>query len=131
LHNYDETVRHLAFLICGFQSTFTDLSYRSNGLDRYPEDSSRDSIAHLKSDLGKFRVPTLRNIELTGPYMHDGRFNDLSQVLAHYNSGVKNTANLDPELHLLTTSGFSNLNLTYCCAICSGCTAVRLLNNFN
>lgn len=84
---------------CHKEPLFTDLSYRSNGLDRYPEDSGRDSITHIKTDHGKFRIPTLRNIELTSPYMHDGRFDDLKQVLEHYNSGVKNTANLDPELH--------------------------------
>lgn len=84
---------------CHKEPLFTDLSYRSNGLDLHPEDSGRDSITHLKTDHGKFRVPSLRNIEITGPYMHDGRFDDLKQVLEHYNSGVKNTANLDADLH--------------------------------
>jgi cytochrome c peroxidase len=84
---------------CHKEPLFTDLSYRSNGLDVIPDDIGRDSITHVASDKGKFRVPSLRNIELTSPYMHDGRFTTLEQVLEHYNSGVKNTSNLDPILH--------------------------------
>ena len=84
---------------CHKEPLFADLSYRSNGLDVKPDDIGRDSITHLESDRGKFRVPSLRNIELTSPYMHDGRFTSLKEVLAHYTSGVKNTSNLDPLLH--------------------------------
>lgn len=47
---------------------------------------------------GAFKIPTLRNIALTGPYMHDARFNTLMQVIEHYNSGVKNHPNLSPLL---------------------------------
>ncbi|WP_419802836.1 cytochrome-c peroxidase [Mucilaginibacter sp.] len=83
---------------CHKEPLFTDFSYRSNGLDLKPDDMGRDSITHLEADRGKFRVPSLRNIELTSPYMHDGRFDNLKQVLEHYNSGVKHHANLDPEL---------------------------------
>ncbi len=83
---------------CHTEPLFTDLSYRSNGLDVVPDDAGRDSITHNIADRGKFRVPSLRNIELTGPYMHDGRFATLTQVLQHYNSGVKHFYNLDPEL---------------------------------
>jgi cytochrome c peroxidase len=85
--------------VCHKEPLFTDLSYRSNGLDKYPEDSGRDSITHMEADRGKFRVPSLRNVELTSPYMHDGRFATLKQVLEHYNAGVQNSSNLDPELH--------------------------------
>ena len=84
---------------CHQEPLFTDLAYRSNGLDLKSDDIGRDSITHLETDRGKFRVPSLRNIELTSPYMHDGRFETLKEVLAHYNSGVKPTANLDPLLH--------------------------------
>jgi cytochrome c peroxidase len=84
---------------CNTEPLFTDLTYRSNGLDLVPENNGRDSITHLQHDRGKFRVPSLRNIELTGPYMHDGRFETLNEVLQHYNSGVKGNANLDPILH--------------------------------
>ena len=46
------------------------------------------------SDLGKFKASSLRNIALTGPYMHDGRFKTLPQVIEHYSSGVQPHANL-------------------------------------
>lgn len=84
---------------CHKEPLFTDLTYRSNGLDLKPEDIGRDSITHQEADRGKFRVPSLRNIELTGPYMHDGRFETLKEVLAHYNNGVKAHPNLDAALH--------------------------------
>lgn len=50
------------------------------------------------ADVGRFKVPSLRNIELTGPYMHDGRFHTLDQVIEHYNWSVKPHPNLDPRL---------------------------------
>jgi len=80
---------------CHKEPFFTDETFRNNGLDLVSEDRGRDSITHKKTDLGKFRVPSLRNVEKTAPYMHDGRFNTLEQVLAHYNSGMKNAVNLD------------------------------------
>lgn len=83
---------------CHKEPLFTDRSYRSNGLDVNPDDIGRDSITHRETDRGKFRVPSLRNVEISSPYMHDGRFDNLKQVLEHYNSGVKHMANLDPEL---------------------------------
>ena len=51
-------------------------------------------------DEGKFKVPSLRNISLTAPYMHDGRFTTLEEVIEHYNSGVKSSATLDPDMHV-------------------------------
>ncbi|GAA4307688.1 cytochrome c peroxidase [Mucilaginibacter gynuensis] len=95
--------------VCHKEPLFTDLSYRSNGLDLYSEDRGRDSITQNEADRGKFRVPTLRNIEVTMPYMHDGRFNTLKRVLEHYNSGVKNNPNLDAELK---KNGVSGIPLT-------------------
>ncbi|WP_225872522.1 cytochrome-c peroxidase [Pedobacter polaris] len=83
---------------CHAGSLFTDLSYKSNGLDLTSIDEGRKTITGLASDLGKFRVPTLRNIELSSPYMHDGRFNSLEKVLEHYNTGVKHATNLDATL---------------------------------
>jgi cytochrome c peroxidase len=81
---------------CHTEPLFTDLSYRNNGLEETSVDIGRDSMTHQQGDRGKFRVPSLRNIEITGPYMHDGRFYSLKEVLQHYNSGIKNHANLDP-----------------------------------
>ncbi|CAL2084046.1 cytochrome-c peroxidase [Tenacibaculum sp. 190524A05c] len=59
---------------------------------------------------GRFKVPSLRNIELTAPYMHDGRFANLGQVIEHYNSGVQNSPNLDNRLR--QGNNVRRLNLT-------------------
>lgn len=83
---------------CHAEPFFTDFSYRNNGLDLVSADEGRAHITGLQADFGKFRIPTLRNIEFTGPYMHDGRFYSLDEVLEHYNSGVKAAQNLDPLL---------------------------------
>ncbi|WP_276346362.1 cytochrome c peroxidase [Daejeonella sp. JGW-45] len=83
---------------CHSEPLFTDLSYRSNGLDQDPKENGREKISRQASDQGKFKVPSLRNVELTRPYMHDGRFFSLEDVLEHYNSGVMDHINLDPEL---------------------------------
>jgi cytochrome c peroxidase len=83
---------------CHAEPFFTDFSYRSNGLDLVSTDEGRSHITGVASDFGKFRVPTLRNIEYTSPYMHDGRFYSLDEVLEHYNSGVKASSNLDVQL---------------------------------
>ncbi|WP_207428743.1 cytochrome-c peroxidase [Pedobacter sp. SYSU D00535] len=83
---------------CHTEPLFSDFSYRSNGLDLNPLDRGRDSITNSSADRGTFRVPSLRNIEVSRPYMHDGRFFFLEDVLEHYNSGVKAHRNLDPSL---------------------------------
>lgn len=83
---------------CHSEPFFTDFSYRSNGLDLESADEGRSHITGVNTDFGTFRVPTLRNIEYTGPYMHDGRFYSLDEVLEHYNSGVKASKNLDAQL---------------------------------
>ncbi|MGF2411220.1 MAG: cytochrome-c peroxidase [Ferruginibacter sp.] len=80
---------------CHSEPLFTDLSFRNNGLDAVSEDPGRDTITGMEADKGKFRVPSLRNIELTAPYMHDGRFEYLDQVLNHYTTSVKKNPALD------------------------------------
>lgn len=76
----------------------TDFSYRNNGLDAVFSDEGRKIITNNPDDLGKFRVPSLRNVALTAPYMHDGRFSNLNQVLNHYVQGIQNSETLDPSL---------------------------------
>ncbi|WP_316803436.1 cytochrome-c peroxidase [Pedobacter nototheniae] len=83
---------------CHKEPFFTDFDYKSNGLDVTSIDEGRAHITGVDSDRGKFRVPTLRNVEYTSPYMHDGRFYSLDEVLEHYNSGIKASENLDPLL---------------------------------
>jgi cytochrome c peroxidase len=77
---------------------FTNYSYKNNGIDSVFTDLGRAGITLDPSDNGKFKVPTLRNIELTYPYMHDGRFWSLSQVIDHYTSGIKHSATLATQL---------------------------------
>ncbi len=68
----------------------------NNGLDIDPTDKGRELITKKETDRGKFRAPSLRNIALTAPYMHDGRFQTLEQVLDHYIDGIQPSATLDP-----------------------------------
>jgi cytochrome c peroxidase len=71
----------------------------NNGLDLTFADPGRGGVTGLPADNGKFVAPTLRNITLTAPYMHDGRFTTLEQVLDHYSDHVQmNSPNLDPNL---------------------------------
>lgn len=86
---------------CHTEPLFTDLSFRNNGLDSVFADQGRAMITFDAADEGKFKVPSLRNIEVTFPYMHDGSVKTLDKVLEHYNTGIKNSPTVDP----LLTSG--------------------------
>jgi len=82
---------------CHSYPLFTSNKFHNNGLD--PEDSmdnGRFNITNDPNDKGKFKSPTLRNIELTAPYMHDGRFATLEEVVEHYNFGGHNSSTIDP-----------------------------------
>jgi cytochrome c peroxidase len=84
---------------CHSGELFTDQSYRNNGLAVYTiEDTGRARITQNEKDNYKFKVPSLRNVELTAPYMHDGRFYTLEAVLRHYNESVLDVPILDPSL---------------------------------
>jgi cytochrome c peroxidase len=85
---------------CHVEPMFTDFSYRNNGLpiNEYLRDYGRMKITNKKEDSLKFKVPSLRNIYETYPYMHDGRFWNLSQVLEHYSTGIQVSNTLDPLL---------------------------------
>lgn len=74
---------------CHNEFNFTDNSFKNNGLYLQYADSGRARITLLPSDVGKFKVPSLRNIAMTAPYMHDGSIVTLSAVIEHYNSGGK------------------------------------------
>lgn len=67
----------------------------NNGLDAVYEDHGVGGITGFTGDVGKFKVPFLRNVELTAPYMHDGRFTTLEEVVEHYSTGIKLSDNLD------------------------------------
>ncbi|MEO6183834.1 MAG: cytochrome c peroxidase, partial [Verrucomicrobiota bacterium] len=77
----------------------------NNGLEFPFVDTGLGGITGLTNDNGKFKVPSLRNIELTAPYMHDGRFATLEEVVEFYNSGVVGNPNLSPPLRVPTPPG--------------------------
>jgi len=79
-------------------STFSDFEFRNTGLDSLPVDEGRYLITLNSNDRGKFKTPSLRNVELTAPFMHDGRFQTLLECVQHYNTGFRYSANLDPNL---------------------------------
>lgn len=85
---------------------------RNNGLDLVYTDNGVGKITGRAIDNGKFKSPSLRNVMLTAPYMHDGRFQTIEQVLEHYSSGIKNHPNLDNRLKDTTTGVAKPLNLT-------------------
>lgn len=77
---------------------FQSQGFANNGLDSTFSDLGRAKVTGKASDIGKFAVPSLRNVALTAPYMHDGRFQTLDEVVEHYCTGVKRSATLDPNL---------------------------------
>lgn len=82
---------------CHVEPLFTDYSFQNNGLN-ITEDIGRERISQNNADKYKFKVPTLRNVLYTAPYMHDGRFMDIDEVLQHYISGIEQSATLAPSL---------------------------------
>lgn len=98
-----QTVDHPGCSHCHFDPLFSDNNYRNNGLDSVAtledfEDPGRGAVTNNRYDLGKFRVPTLRNIELTAPYMHDGRFATLEEVIDSYGRGGHGVENEDTNI---------------------------------
>jgi len=82
---------------CHKEPLFTDESFRNNGIGIGGiDDKGRYEITASEADQYKFKVPSLRNLRYSAPYMHDGRFLTLAGVLEHYNAEVKDTPNLDP-----------------------------------
>jgi cytochrome c peroxidase len=77
---------------------FQSQAFANNGLDAAFADIGREKVTGKASDRGKFAVPSLRNVALTAPYMHDGRFQTLPEVVEHYATGVVRSATLDPNL---------------------------------
>ncbi len=76
---------------------FSDHQFHNNGLAP-TADTGRIRFTKLESDRGKFATPSLRNVALTAPYMHDGRFATLDEVVEHYSTGMQRTPTLDPNL---------------------------------
>ena len=91
---------------CHAGEQFTDFAYHNNGLDTAFADDherlawGRARITNLPGDVGKYKTPTLRNVALTAPYMHDGRLPTLDAVLDHYHDHVLDSPTLDPAVRM-------------------------------
>jgi cytochrome c peroxidase len=85
---------------CHGGSNFENDRYMNNGLDSDATmtDMGRENVTQNPADRGKFKVPSLRNIAVTQPYMHDGRFQTLEEVIDHYNTGIQESSSVDPAI---------------------------------
>ncbi len=98
-----EEVPHSECAHCHADPLFTNLDFTNNGIDQVSglqefKDAGRGAVSRNIYDNGTFRVPTLRNIALTAPYMHDGRFATLEEVIDHYVRGGHYSENLNPNI---------------------------------
>ncbi len=88
---------------------WTDNEFHNNGLDETFIDLGLGAVSGYSNDNGKFRSPSLRNLAFTAPYMHDGRFATLEEVINHYSEGLKNSPTVDPLMKKINQGG---VNLT-------------------
>lgn len=92
---------------CHGGGNFDNNLYQNNGLDSTPNmaDIGREKVSGKVEDRAKFKTSSLRNIALTPPYMHDGRFQTLEEVVDHYNEGLRDSPSLDPALRATMGKG--------------------------
>lgn len=90
---------------CHAGELFTDHSFHNNGLDVLFVDTADEQLRQGRyrisfdlTDLGRYKTPSLRNVAITAPYMHDGRFSTLAEVLEHYRNGVRYSNTLSDRL---------------------------------
>jgi len=95
---------------CHSGFNFENDRFMNNGLDASFKDAGRFKFTGKSEDEGKFKVVSLRNIALTPPYMHDGRFKTLLEVVEHYNSGLQKSATIDPALEQTRGTGLRLTN---------------------
>lgn len=84
---------------------WTDNGFHDTGLDLSPTDLGLGGVTGNSADNGKFKTPTLRNLVFTAPYMHDGRFATLGDVIDFYSTGIKTSPNLDPNYYRANQGG--------------------------
>jgi cytochrome c peroxidase len=96
---------------CHTEPLFTDYSFRNNGFDIVtPKDKGRFDVTHDSSDLYKFKVPSLRNLAYTAPYMHNGQLYQFKSIIPQYRFYVRNNATLDTLLKHNGKLGFTMTN---------------------
>ena len=88
---------------------WTDNKFHNNGLDTSFSDLGLGAVTGDPIDNGKFKSPSIRNLAFTAPYMHDGRFATLDQVIEHYSTGLQNSSTIDPLMKKVNQGG---VNLT-------------------
>jgi cytochrome c peroxidase len=111
---------------CHSGFNFTNYAFENNGLYSNYADSGRMRLTHLESDRARFKVPTLRNIAVTAPYMHDGSKKTLMDVINHYNSGGETHPQKSALIKALGLSEQEKLELL---AFLHTLTDVQFLNN--
>lgn len=84
---------------------WTDNLFHNNGLDSAFTDLGLGNTTGDPNDNGKFRSPSLRNLAYTAPYMHDGRFSTLDEVINHYSEGLQNSSTIDPLMKQISQGG--------------------------
>lgn len=84
---------------------WTDNQFHNNGLDETFTDLGLGAVTGDPNDNGKFRSPSLRNLRFTAPYMHDGRFATLEEVVNHYSEGLKKSTTIDPLMKKVNQGG--------------------------
>lgn len=109
--------------------TFSDFEFRNTGLDSIPLDEGRYLITLNQGDRGKFKTPSLRNVELTAPFMHDGRFQTLLECVQHYNTGFRYSANLDPNLSFAVKGRMTQQEMEDLVAFMETLTDLEFVNN--
>jgi cytochrome c peroxidase len=77
----------------------------NNGTDSLNEDTGRYTVTNDSNDIGLMKTTSLRNIALTPPYMHDGKFLTLREVIDHYDHGLQNSSTLDQALRMTMDTG--------------------------
>ena len=96
---------------CHVGFNFTNNGFHNNGALLDDPDLGREKITERPSDRGKFKVPSLRNVAVTAPYMHDGSLATLEDVVEHYAKGGRGHPNTDPTIHALDLSAQERADL--------------------
>jgi cytochrome c peroxidase len=94
---------------CHQPPLFSDFSFANNGLDSVFKDAGKGRITQLSEDVGRFKVPSLRNISFTYPYMHDGRYYTLREVIDHYLAVGKSSKVFDKRIDVDLTLNESEI----------------------
>ena len=84
---------------------WTDNKFHNNGLDNNFSDLGLGAVTGNPNDNGKFKTPSLRNLEFTAPYMHDGRFSTIDEVIDHYSEGLQDSQTVDPLMKMVSQGG--------------------------